>query len=138
MNIKLSSLWRLARITEAVTARGEISPIEEIKGARLQAKRSYWLSKQIDAIAKELAALEATRQGLVQQYGKGTILKNGQPGLEIEFNSDNWKAFWDELNPLLENEVEIPGERFSLDELGNAELSGNTMGALGFLFTENE
>lgn len=138
MKIKLESLWRLARITEALTARGELSPIEEIQSVRIQAMRSHFLNKQTEAINKEAGALEQSRQKLIQKYGKETVLKNGLPGLEVEPNSDNWKAFWDELTPLLEQEVEIPGERFSLAELGESKLSGNAEKALGFLFTENE
>lgn len=138
MKIKLESLWRLARITEAVTARGELPPIEEIQSVRIQAMRSHFLNKQIEAINKEAGALEQSRQKLIQKYGKETVLKNGLPGLEVEPNSDNWKAFWDELTSLLEQEVEIPGERFSLAELGESRLSGNAEKALGFLFTENE
>lgn len=138
MNVKLQHLWRLARITEAVTERGELSPIDEIKSARLQAKRSYWLNKQIDAIAKESIALEQSRLDLFRKHGTETGLGNGQSRFELAPGSDAEKAFLAELTPLLEQEVEIPGERFNLDELGSAELSPNAMDALGFLFTENE
>ncbi len=136
MKTKLKHVWQLARITEAVEARGELSPIAEIKSARLPAKRSYLLNKQLDAIAKELLAIEQSRNNLVRKYGQEIDLGNGATQIKVEPGTQAEKDFWAELTPLLETEAEIPGEQFSIDELGNAELSGNALDALGFLFTE--
>lgn len=131
MKVKLQHIWQLARISEGIIARGELSPIEEIKSGKFPPKRSYWLSKQLDAVSREIANLEQVRIGLIQQHGQ-----KSETQIKIEPGSEAEKAFWDELTPLLEAEIEIPGERFSFEEL--EAISPNAIGALGFLFTENE
>lgn len=74
---------------------------------------------------------------LFKKYDKETLVGE-HSHIEIETGSPEEKGFWDELAPLLETEIEIPGERFSIEELGNAEFSGDAIDAVGFLFTENE
>ena len=80
----------------------------------LPGKVAYWIGRLISAAQSELKALEETRVKLVKQHGE-------QPDPEKE----EWRvkpellmAFSADLEELLQQEIELPGRVFSVEELG--------------------
>ena len=136
MKIKLQSLWNLARISEQIALRNEDSPLAQLMATRLTPLRRFTVNKQAQAIQNEMASLEAVRVEALREFGTEEIMPDGQTILRVDLATESGKAFADKIQPLLDSEVEIPGEPFSLTELGDTLISGDALEALSFLFTE--
>jgi hypothetical protein len=71
---------------------------------------AYRISKALKVIASELTNLEETRQKLVQKYG---VENEGS----VVVTEENLNMFVEELNPLLQEEIEIPLEPIKVESL---------------------
>jgi hypothetical protein len=91
---------------------------------------AYKISKALKVIASELTDLEEARQKLVQKYG---VENEGN----VVVTEENINAFVEELNPLLQEEVEIPFEPIPVESLPDSvNLTPLQLSQLSFFITE--
>lgn len=138
MEIKLESLWQLARTTEYLAAQQEPNPLAILRAARLTPVRRFELNRQLAEIEREMANLENVRMEAVMEYGTEETLPDGQTRLRVMPDTPNAASFFEKMTPLLQMTVQITGQRFSLAELGDMLISGDALDALKFLFIEYE
>lgn len=85
---------------------------------------TFKIARLLKALDKEITIFEETRTKMVQAYGekdeKGVLIeKDGQ----IHVVPDKIETFNNEINALLKSEVEINGEKLSIDYFENIELT---------------
>jgi hypothetical protein len=91
---------------------------------------AYRISKALKVIASELADLEDARQKLVQKYG---VEKEGN----VVVIEENLNMFVEELNPLLQEEIEIPLEPITVESLPDSvNLSPMQLSQLSFFIVD--
>lgn len=74
---------------------------------------AYKVSKILKSVSSELTDLEEHRKKLVEKYGRD----NGEGSLVV--SADNIDNFINELNPLLEEEIDLPFEKINASNLPN-------------------
>ena len=85
----------------------------KLASADLPVKKAYWLSKIARAAESELKDMEAQRVKLVQKYGTEDEAGNWS------VNEDNVADFAAEFGELLAESVDLPGDKITLDSLGD-------------------
>ena len=129
----LNDLWRLARTCDAACLAGQLTPMDFLRALKLPITKRYQLNKTLLALETELTALEAARTELVNRHGEPTADGTSK---WIPPNSPAMPAFVRELDELLAASVELPGERLSFADAGDAVIDGDALRAVGFLFVE--
>lgn len=74
---------------------------------------AYKVSKILKIVSAELTELEEHRKKLVEKYGQD----NGEGSLLV--SADNIENFINEINPLLEEEIDLPFEKIKSNALPN-------------------
>lgn len=134
MIVKIADIWNLQQATSELSQRGEQLPLAVLSSVRLSAAKSYRLGKQIEVIAREMAALEKARVALIQRLGVERKDADGNVvGHHIEQGSENWKTFVAEVEELCDGNVEIPDGTLTLDDLGETPISAAALNAVSFL-----
>ncbi len=96
----------------------------------LPVKMAYRLSKFVKAANKELEFFEEQRVKLAKKYGKDD--GKGQ----IIVTAENIPAFSEELDPLLNEDVDLEPLEMSLSELGNIDITTRDIIILSYLFKD--
>ena len=98
----------------------------------LKGKTAYRVSRLLRELEKEFSLFNDTRGELIKKYGEKD--ENGE--LKVNENSEytiapeNIQAFYNEINEILGNEVEINGNKIPLAEIGELDFTPNEMIAL--------
>jgi hypothetical protein len=90
--------------------RGFIS-LSKLANQDLPLKTGYWLGRIAKAAEAEMKTLEDARIKLVKRLGNEDAEGN------YTIPADSMEAFSKEINELLEESIELPGERIKLDSL---------------------
>jgi hypothetical protein len=98
---------------------------------KLPVRTSYWAGKVLRKANAELQDYNETRIKLCEQFG--TVSADGR---KYEFSDDKLPEFQKQVSELLDTEIELPGEPFTLDKLGEATLSPASMMQLDWLIVE--
>lgn len=107
------------------------SPLDLLAAQPMSPKQSYKLSKIIKAVGAELELYNAEKLKLAEKHGKLNAETQN-----YDFEPDAMKLFQEEHRELLPIEVTIPGERISLEELGNIQISAGDILRLHWLLQE--
>lgn len=83
----------------------------KLSNSSLPIALSYKISKALKVISKELTDLEEFRAKLVQKYGTD----NGEGNLVV--SQENIDKFLEELNPLLQEEINLPFNQINASDL---------------------
>lgn len=98
----------------------------------LKGKTAYRVSRLLRELEKEFSLFNDTRGELIKKYGEKD--ENGE--LKVNENNEytiapeNIQAFYNEINEILGNEVEINGNKIPLAEIGELDFTPNDMIAL--------
>ena len=96
---------------------------------KLKAKFAYELSKSIEKIDKELKAFTGVRNKKLKEFGVESKENKGN----YTFEGDNHAKFQKELDSLLDKEVAINVEKFSIEELNEVDVEPNILRPLSWL-----
>ena len=83
----------------------------------LQVKTSFRFTKIIESVSKDLENFEKHRMQLFNKYGEQ------QPDNSSTISAGNIELFNQEMTSLLQETVEIPEIKFSLEDLGDIQIS---------------
>jgi hypothetical protein len=97
----------------------------------LPVRTSYFAGKVLRRANTELADYNAARLKLCETHGK-----MNEAGTQYEFHNGSLEKFKAEVTELLATEIDLPGEPFTLDNLGEATLSPASMMMLDWLIIE--
>jgi hypothetical protein len=98
----------------------------------LPVKVNFYLQKNVTAIVDMAKEIEATRNEILQQYGKREEDGN------YTFEDDNLKKANQELADLFALQQEVPVYEISLDAFDNVELTSNQVKAISYMIKEEE
>ena len=119
------TLKQLVNGWESLSKLGQVSA-----GAGLTIKQAYWVGKVIAAAEPELQRFDKLRMGLAETLGE-TV--DGQ----MQIKPENVQAFTEQVEALLAETIELPGQTLALNELAsNLPLSGLDLIRLNWLITE--
>jgi hypothetical protein len=120
------TLKQLVNGWEALSKLGQVSA-----GEGLKIKQAYWVGKIIAAVEPELQRFDKLRMALAESMGE-TI--DGQ----LKIKPENVKAFTEQVEALLGETIELPGQTLPLNELASdLPLSGIDLLRLNWLITES-
>jgi hypothetical protein len=106
--------------------------LKTLANKSLKGKTAYRVSRLLRELEKEFSLFNDTRGELIKKYGEKD--ENGE--LKVNENSEytiapeNIQAFYNEINEILGNEVEINGNKIPLAEIGELDFTPNEMIAL--------
>ena len=118
-------------LTLAQIKNAELS-ITKLLTSPLPVRISYRLSKVVKIISTELQQFEELRQKLVEKYGE-----TDSSGM-VTVTQTNPPPFLAEINGLLDEFIEFPDVKISLDDLGDVKLSAVEMTTLEPWISETE
>jgi hypothetical protein len=124
----------LKQLVESLSAvPGKTAALQQFaEDDRLPIKTSYWAGKVLKKALKEIGEYQEARRKIFDTVGataiEGTDRLKLEPGQIAPFN-----AAHDEL---LSAEIELPGNTFTLEQLGTAQFSPAVMMTLDWLITE--
>jgi len=119
------TLKQLVNGWESLSKLGQVSA-----GEGLTIKQAYWVGKVIAAAEPELQRFDKLRMGLAETLGE-TV--DGQ----MQIKPENVQAFTEQVEALLSETIELPGQTLALNELASdLPLSGLDLIRLGWLITE--
>lgn len=98
----------------------------------LPVKVNFYLQKNVTAIVNMAKEVEATRNEILQQYGK--LEEDGN----YTFEGDNLEKANQELADLFALQQEVPVYEISLDAFNNVELTSNQVKAISYMIKEEE
>jgi hypothetical protein len=115
---------------------------------KIPIKTSYWLSKFITRLEKEISAFNAAKNKLALTYcikdesGQPSLKKDEQTGNQLyQFSEDVSETVDDELLKLNQEEIEIPFNPFAIEDLGNISIAPQiiiSLEKLGFIKEETK
>lgn len=111
-----------------------ISSLNSILNLPLPARDAYRLGVAAKQIQERVTIYEQTRQNLIKKYGETT--ETPQKEIVIKVKAENIDAFTKELEPLLEETLELSMEPISIDMVGDNKLNAIDMLNLAPLFCE--
>jgi len=112
--------------------------LSEISQKQLPIRISYKIAKNISLINDELKIYDEQKNKIMNEYskkdkdGKPVIDKNGHVELQKERIKDWTKDFME----LLSIEIEININKFSIDSMGNCDISPSQIMSLGFMIED--
>ena len=96
---------------------------------KLKAKFAYELSKSIEIIEKEHKAFTAIRNKKIKEYG----VENKQKRGTYTFEGDSQVKLQQDLDNLLDKELDLNMEKFSINELKDVDFEANILRKLSWL-----
>jgi len=112
--------------------KGEGFEIKGLLNEKLNIKTKYWLGKIFDQVQSEKKSFSTLREELIKKYGEekdGSFQVN--PLIDGKQNK-NFTKFFEELNVLLDQEVEMKFPKMSIDDF-DLETDGNYTFLLSYL-----
>lgn len=100
--------------------------LAKLTSTALPAVTAFKVARLTHALKQPVADYDAARTALLQQVGKPT--PDNPEVFKIE-DQARWAA---ELQQLLDHEVEVPDERFSLQDFGSANIEPKLLMQLGW------
>lgn len=120
------------KISELLAKEASLS---KLLGAELPAKASYRLGRNLNKINSELENFAKVRNELIKKYGK----EDKEGGIAIKPNTEAFKKYAAEIEPVMEEEVELELMQVSVDMLGDVKLKPVDMATLiDFVIIEEE
>ena len=110
------SINRIMTITIAQLKNAE-PVLSKLMNQPLQVKTSFRFTKIIESVSKDLENFEKHRMQLFNKYGEQ------QPDNSSTISAGNIELFNQEMTSLLQETVEIPEIKFSLEDLGDIQIS---------------
>lgn len=96
--------------------KGEGIEIKGLLNERLNIKTKYWLGKIFDQVQSEKKSFSTLRDELIKKYGEE---KDGSFQVDPVINgkqNKNFTKFFEELNVLLDQEIEMKFPKMSIDD----------------------
>jgi len=98
----------------------------------LPAKTAHKLATIARAIHSELSLVEDFRVSLVSRYGEEVPAIGDQPpGKRV--SAENMEKFTNEFNEYLSVEIELPGDKISLDDISSISMSAAQISQIDWL-----
>lgn len=91
--------------------------LSKLMNQTLPIKTSFRITKIIESVAKDLENFEKHRLQLFDKYGEQ------QPDNSKIIKDENIEVFSQEIAALLQETVEVPDIQFSLDDLGDIQIT---------------
>lgn len=109
--------------------------LNKLLETNVKASTAYKLSRIATKVSEELKICEETRRNLVMEYGEED--ENGT----TKVTEENRETFNNEINDLFQNEIELPFEKISIDDLVSsrgveADITPTTLVGLEWLFKD--
>lgn len=104
----------------------------KLASADLPAKTAYWLKRITKAVGSESEQVETLRNQLIEKYGTKTGDK-----IQVE-DEESLKKFSEEMNEVLAEDIDLPGDPLALDRLGDVKLSALDLMRLDWLIIDGE
>ena len=104
-------------------------PVHKLGELKLKARLAYELSKSIESIDKEVKDFTEIRNKKLKEFGTEVKTLKGQ----FTFENDSQERFQKEIDDLLNKEVDIQVEKFSIDDLSEVAVEPNILRPLNWL-----
>lgn len=103
--------------------------------SKLPAKLAYQMAKMTKQIAEECQIVEKHRQDLIEKYGEDFKVE-GQAEMAKKVKDEHVQTFMNEFNEMLQNEVELYGDRIKIDQLIAVEMTPEQLISIDWLIEE--